>query len=184
MADFKKFIPVLLKFEGGFVDDPDDPGGATNRGITMGTFVRYAASLLGVEPTLSNLKKLTEDQASMIYEAVYWKGIHGDEIDDQDVANLICDFYVNAGFKAIRVLQRALNAKRPGNSKLVVDGLFGKKTLAALNACDSIVIYCTYRRARKDYYRNLVKQRPELKKFLKGWLNRVDSFPIKAHVNE
>lgn len=52
MASFDLFFPQLLRFEGGFVDDPSDPGGATNRGITLATFERYAPTLLGLQPTL------------------------------------------------------------------------------------------------------------------------------------
>ncbi len=59
MASFDLYLPQLLRFEGGFVDDPNDPGGATNRGITLATFQRCAQALLGQAPTLQNLRALT-----------------------------------------------------------------------------------------------------------------------------
>jgi lysozyme family protein len=57
MADFNAFFPTLLRFEGGFVDDPADPWGATNKGITLQTFDSYARRLPGIDPTLEALKQ-------------------------------------------------------------------------------------------------------------------------------
>jgi type VI secretion system secreted protein VgrG len=59
MASFDLFLPIVLKFEGGHVDDPDDPGGETNKGITMATFRLCSHELLGIAPTSDNLKALT-----------------------------------------------------------------------------------------------------------------------------
>src|SRR5215213_788482 len=61
MASLDLYLPQLLQFEGGFVDDPSDPGGATNRGITLATFQRYAQPLLGEQPTLDALRALTPE---------------------------------------------------------------------------------------------------------------------------
>jgi type VI secretion system secreted protein VgrG len=56
MAKFEIFLPLLLRFEGGFVQDPDDPGGTTNKGITFETFTQCAKRLLGTDATLSTLR--------------------------------------------------------------------------------------------------------------------------------
>jgi lysozyme family protein len=92
MASFDLFLPMLLKFEGGYVDDPDDPGGETNKGVTMAVFRGCSQSLLGVAPTSDNLKALTDAQAGIIYKALYWDKIQGDGINLQDLANIVCDF--------------------------------------------------------------------------------------------
>lgn len=176
MADFRLFFPMLLKYEGGFVNDPLDPGGATNKGITLGTFNQCAQRLLGIAPTLDALKALTDDQAGVIYKALYWDAIQGDQIALQPLANIVFDFQVNAGNRSAKLLQQVLNdlgTKPP----LVVDGAVGKGTLGALRAIDQKAAYARFKQGRIDYYRNLVERKPALQKFLKGWLNRVASFP-------
>jgi lysozyme family protein len=176
MANFEEFFPTLLNFEGGFVDDPADPGGATNKGITMGTFRMCAGQYLGIEPTLENLKALTDGQAAKIYKPLYWDKVYGDEIDLQDLADIVFDFQVNAGANASKLLQRVLN-DLGSTPPLAVDGDIGPATMAVLKAADQKAAYRLYKQGRIDYYRNLVAERPSLGKFLKGWLNRVNSFP-------
>ncbi|MGH8083083.1 MAG: glycosyl hydrolase 108 family protein, partial [Lysobacter sp.] len=105
MADFDSYFPQLLRFEGGYVDDPADPGGATNMGITLGTFQAHAQSLLGIAPTLDNLRALTVPQAGVLYKTLYWDTIYGDALSTQELAELIFDFKVNAGAHAITLLQ-------------------------------------------------------------------------------
>ena len=78
MASFQVFLPLLLRFEGGFVDDPADPGGATNKGITLQTFQAHARQLLAVAPTLENLKNLSDAQAGTLYKALYWDRARGE----------------------------------------------------------------------------------------------------------
>lgn len=176
MADFNAFFPTLLKHEGGFVNDPADPGGATNKGVTLGTFQQCAQRLLNLAPTLDNLKALTDAQAGTIYKALYWDKVRGDEITLQPLANIVFDFQVNAGANASKLLQRVLN-DLGATPPLAVDGAIGPGTMRALSAADAKAVYARYKQGRKDYYTNLVNQRPSLNKFLKGWLNRVDSFP-------
>jgi lysozyme family protein len=175
MAEFHRFAPILFKHEGGFVDDPIDPGGATHRGITMATFRASAKDLLGIEPTLDALKALTEMQAATIYKALYWDAIAGDAMPSQAIADIVCDFQVNAGSISARTLQRVLNVLG-AEPRLRVDGRIGKATLAALRAANPESVHVVFQNARRDYYRDLVQRRPQLIRFLKGWLRRVDSF--------
>jgi lysozyme family protein len=176
MAEFNIFLPVLLRFEGGFVDDPDDPGGATNKGITLRTFNGCAQRLLRIDPTLDNLKRLTDGQAGIIYKALYWDKIKADEFMLQELANIVCDFHVNAGTIAIKLLQRVLNAIG-ASPHLADDGAIGDATVQALQAADQKEVYRRYKQGRQGYYETLATQQPALRKFLKGWLNRVESFP-------
>lgn len=176
MANFDAFFPTLLKYEGGFVNDPVDPGGATNKGVTMETFRSCAKQYLDIEPTLENLKALTDAQAGKIYKPLYWDKIRGDDIESQDLASIVFDFQVNAGASASKLLQKVLNdlgAKPP----LAVDGAIGPGTMAALKSADPVEVYRRYKQGRIDYYEDLVAKRPALGKFLKGWLSRVNSFP-------
>jgi len=176
MASFDVFFPTLLKHEGGFVNDPADPGGATNKGITMGTFETSAQQYLGIAPTLDNLKALTDAQAAKIYKPLYWDKVRGDDIQLQQLANIVFDFQVNAGGTASKLLQRVLN-DLGAQPALAVDGEIGPGTMAALRAADQSAVYKRYKQGRIDYYQDLVAKRPALGKFLKGWLARVNSFP-------
>jgi len=176
MASFDVFFPTLLKHEGGFVSDPADPGGATNKGVTMGTFQSCAKKYLGLEPTLDNLRQLSDAQAAKIYKPLYWDEVRGDDIDLQELANIVFDFQVNAGGSASKLLQRVVN-ELGAQPPLEVDGDIGPGTMTALKGMDQNAVYRRYKQGRIEYYQDLVAKRPALGKFLKGWLIRVDSFP-------
>lgn len=174
MAQFHNFLPTLLRFEGGYVDDPYDPGGATNMGITLTTFKRYAKPLLGVPPELEHLRQMDSRQAGRIYKIEYWDRIYGDDIPFQPLADIMFDFYVNAGAHAVTCLYKVLNthgAAHPIHPVMTVE------TVTSLHAYDLTRVYTHYKEARRAYYIQLVHEHPALRRFLKGWLARVDAFP-------
>ncbi|MEG3788949.1 glycosyl hydrolase 108 family protein [Lysobacter sp. CCNWLW3] len=174
MANFDLYFPQLLRFEGGYVDDPNDPGGATNKGITLRTFQTYAERVLNLAPTLANLQALSDEQAGVLYRALYWDALRCDQIQLQCLAEDLFDFYVNAGVHAVFLIQRLLGAP------VAVDGVFGHDSLAALEAADQRTLYARYRQGRIDYYRLLAAQHPVLTRFLAGWLRRAQWFPVNA----
>lgn len=174
MADFNEYFPQLLTFEGGYVDDPADPGGATNKGITLATFQAHAQSLLGIAPTLDNLKALSNGQAAILYKTLYWDPLYCDAIGLQCLAEDLFDFQVNAGFHAVLLLQTLLGPP------LKADGRFGADTLAALQAADQATLYPAYRQGRIEYYQHLANEHPVLQRFLPGWLRRAQWFPEQA----
>jgi lysozyme family protein len=171
MASFDMFLPILLRFEGGYVDDPTDPGGETNKGITMWTFQHCSHELLGIDPTSGNLRALTDAQAGLIYKALYWNKIQGDSFASQDLANIVCDFMVNAGTHATKLLQQVMNNM---GAALVEDGTIGPAALQALAGFDQVQVYRQYKQGRISYYQALGQKYPQ---FVRGWLNRVNSFP-------
>jgi len=171
MASFDIFLPMLLKFEGGYVNDPEDPGGETNKGVTMAVFQNCAHELLGVDPTSDNLKAVTDAQAGIIYKALYWNKVQGDAIGLQDLANIVTDFFVNAGSHATKLLQTVMVQM---GQNVVVDGVIGPGSIAALNGLPQVEVYRQYKQGRIAYYQALGQRFP---KFLKGWLNRVNAFP-------
>ncbi len=173
MADFSIALPITLAFEGGYVNNPRDPGGETNMGITMRVFAVTAHPLLGIEPTSSNLKGLTTAQAGIIYRENYWKPIQGDNIQMQELANILFDFYVNSGTHASSLLQKVIN-DMGAKPALVVDGGMGQGTMAALGALAQEEVYKRYKQGRIAYYEGLGKTYPE---FLNGWLKRANAFP-------
>lgn len=173
MADFSQFLPIVLKNEGGWVDNPHDPGGATNKGITFQTFKMYA-SLVEAPPTLDSLRAMTDDQAGKIYKVEYWDNIFGDEIQDQNLANIFCDFHVNAGYHAVELFIKTLNSMGSNHSPT---SRLTRSVMDSLNVHDSSEVYMEYRSGRITYYRQLVQEHPMLRIFLKGWIARVNSFP-------
>lgn len=178
--DFINLIKKVLNFEGGFVNDPNDSGGATNRGITWNTWLDTARPILGIEPTLENLKNLTANDAEEIYKERYWNKIKADDIIDGDIRYLLFDFYVNAGKNAVVVLQNTINEF---NNNVIVDGSIGNQTINALNSINSIDLYNKYKQNRINYYVNLANRIPKNQKFLNGWKNRTNAFVNKTSEN-
>lgn len=163
MANFDLYAPSLKRWEGGFVNDPADPGGATNMGVTIGTFRTY----FGRNRTVQDLKNITPAQWRLIMKT-YWDRCKADDIRNQSVAEMLVDWHVNAGYNAIKKTQAAFGLK--------TDGIVGPKTLAALNGPDSELVFNRLKNARTSYYQRLVNENGSLRKFLRGWLNRVNYF--------
>lgn len=175
-AKFHKVSRIVLANEGGFVDDPDDAGGATNMGIAWRTWQSYAKSDLGVEPTLENLKRLTEEQAETIYRKRYWEPRGFCKIDNPRVALMVYDWTITSG-KAVREVQEVLSGQF--GKDVTVDNAMGGQTIDAINDVpDQEALLNAVADARKDYYRSLTFNRDGSRnsnqKFLKGWLARVD----------
>lgn len=172
MADFHKAIEITLKHEGGLVDHPNDPGGLTNMGITWMTFKLWA-SRIGLPKTREALKNLSKSNAMYIYKHGYWDKIDGNKINAQPVANIYFDAFVNSGNTAVIQMQRAVcNIGK----KISIDGIPGPQTLNGINATDAETLFYKYKAIREGFYRTLAARRPAMKVFLKGWLNRINSF--------
>lgn len=171
MAKFEIAIPHTLVWEGLYANHPNDPGGETMRGITdrldgeVDGMIDIDGDGVGDVP----VKDLTEEQAKTVYRRRFWDRMQGDKIESQLIANILFDGFVNCGFNGIRMMQRILNLKD--------DGIVGPKTLAAINGADELLLYTKYKLARIQYYQDLAERKPALKVFLRGWLNRISSFP-------
>jgi lysozyme family protein len=189
MGSFERALCLAFQFEGGFSDDPDDRGGATNMGITRGTLSR--AKVAGWVPKDATIQTLTREQAAEIYRRGYWDPIHGDDLPSP-VAEVVFDCAINHGVGgAGRLLQRALNAM--GHTiPLAVDGVIGPKTLAAVQKLveldrkhsdafpemgprfHTMMLARTIALYRAQYYVLIVESRSNQKKFFWGWIrNRV-----------
>lgn len=167
MADFNKYTPTLKKLEGGFVDNPVDKGGATNKGVTLKTFRQY----YGEDRTVEDLKNITEEQWQHIIKIGYWDKCKADEIDSQSVAEILVDWYVNSGVIAIKIVQCSFLLK--------ADGVVGNKTLATINNGQAIDVFRHIERLRRHYYIFLAMKNKSQERFLQGWLNRLDTFSFK-----
>ena len=168
MADVNKLAPFILKWEGGFVDDPLDLGGATNKGVTLSTWrqVGYDKTGDGIID-VQDLKLLTDKEViEKVLKPHYWDRWKGDKIKSQSVANILVDWVWASGAYGIRIPQRMLGVK--------VDGIVGSKTLAAVNARNSKDLFQELKQERHDYISRIVKSRPQNKRFEGGWRNRLN----------
>jgi len=151
MTKFERLIPIILRNEGGYINDPNDPGGETNYGISKR---RY--------PYL-DIPTLTRDEAIEIYQHDYWQD-EFEEIEDNNAALHIFDMCVNAGqYRAVRLAQKVAHCYE--------DGLMGPATVKAVN--NSVGFVDHYKHARIRFYQGL--NNPH---FLKGWINRVNNTKI------
>ena len=164
MDRFKKFLDYIFEVEGGYTNDENDRGGATNFGITHYDAKKY----LGYTGDMRDFKK---SDAEKIYEKVYYRGNHIDKIIDDRVALSIFDWAVNSGGKGIKKAQIVANKF---GANLVIDGIVGNKTLEAINAIDPEAFLKEYHEMQRTFYKNLAAKDPSQEGFLKGWLNRVE----------
>lgn len=159
-AKFRYAVEVVLNHEGGYVNDPADPGGETKYGISKRSY-----------PYL-DITSLTRKQAIEIYRSDWWERYGYNRIKSVDVAAKTFDLAVNMGPAAAhRCLQRALHAC--GQRHVTIDGQIGPQTISACNNVKpKAMLVAALRAEAAAYYRSLVASKPELKRFEKGWLNR------------
>lgn len=156
--------PLILQWEGGFVNDPLDRGGVTNKGITIGTFRRF----YGPDATVEQLRRITDDQWLHIFKTGYWNPWRADEIANQSVANIVVDWAWASGTKtSIKQVQRIVG--------VVVDGIVGPKSLAAINSCRQRELFDRIHAARLDFVDDIVRRNPSQSRFIRGWKNRINS---------
>lgn len=200
MAHFHKFYATLMKHEGGAVEHPNDPGGATKWGVTLQTWRRYGRDMDGDgDIDKDDLFATSQADCAPLYKREYWDPLGLDGLHNQSVAELVFDHGVNAGpSRAAHMLQYVLNYPE-FNCRLKVDGQIGPKTLAAANAVDQLHLHAYFKTLRRDFYNyramvlnNTNKHIPFFKgtlnlkpatsarTFINGWLNRVASFSFRA----
>lgn len=172
---FDPAVEVVLRHEGGWVNDPRDPGGETNFGISLHAIVRQlnlAPSELGLLDFRPGcMKQLTKDSAKLVYFKHYWVPHCYSALLDQRIATKVFDAAINMGpANAHRCLQRAINAL--GVIHVDEDGVLGPETLRAANASNQDALLLAMVESLGDYYRGLAAAKPELRCFLSNWLKR------------
>ena len=156
-ANFFKSLDIVLKHEGGFVDHPEDPGGATNKGITHKTYSDFLGRPL---EDVDELKNIPDEHVQLIYKQGYWDKVKGDELPS-GVDFCIFDWAVNSGpSRAAKALQKAVMAAQ--------DGAIGPKTLEAVKEYSAEDIIEAVTKEREAFYRSL----RTFNTFGKGWLRR------------
>ena len=155
---FEACLELVLRAEGGFVNHPSDPGGATNMGITLRTLSEFRDA----EVTEADVRNLTRGEAREIYRARYWTPMRCADLP-AGIDLMVFDFGVNAGpGRSLRLLQRCVG--------VAADGSVGPITLAAVRACRTGDLIARLAEGRLAYYRGL----GTFPTFGRGWTRRVD----------
>jgi lysozyme family protein len=164
--NFEPCLDVVLAEEGGFVDDPEDPGKATNLGVTQAVWQQWVGASRVV--TVADIRALTRADVTPLYQQVFWRGTHA-ELMPAGVDLAAFDWAVNSGVGgAMRAVQDALG--------IPSDGLVGPVTLQALSAKPPDVIINLICNVRLGF----LEKNPEWPKFGHGWTNRVASIRFEA----
>jgi lysozyme family protein len=183
MHSVESIAADIVRREGGFVNDPSDPGGATNHGVTIHTMRRLGLDLNGDGRTdEKDVRALTPEKAVEIYIRHYYAAPKINLLPEA-LQPSVFDMQVNAGANAVRLLQRLLS--RFGLA-VKDDGAIGPKTAAAVREAMARApehLVCAYGIERRNYYYRLGDQRPPLRKFAKrrdggkgGWIVRAEEF--------
>ena len=176
MADFKKYFPTLVQWEGAAYEDVEgDSGGPTKYGVILSEWVR-----LGYDKDADgdidkfDLMKINADDAIKIAKTHYWDAFKSDQIVNQSIAEFIVDTAYNCGVPfTIKMVQKCTG--------VTVDGIFGNGTLKSINDADQNALFEILKKARIQRYLDIVNKYPKNQKFLKGWMNRVNFFSFKIN---
>lgn len=156
MADFQVAVAKTLEYEGGLVDNPEDPGGLTNFGIALNEHP---------ELTAADIRALTAAGAAAMYHKQYWPDLY-DQIEDQALAATLFDFGVTSGqATAVKALQAVLVASHA--LAAAPDGVFGPRTLSSINLSAARALRVAFTAARLQFYASLGKPQ-----FLHSWFAR------------
>ena len=180
-ADFNRSITHVLEHEGGFVDDPDDPGGATNWGWSLRTLVKIGDTdgdgwLDGDldhdgDVDADDVRLMSLEGAIQLYRTQWWERYRYD-LYDYPVSSKLLDLAINMGHRqAAKILQRSTWAVR-GDQLLVDDGKLGNKSIHEIAGLDPASLRYAMRSEAAGFYRGLIAAKPVRRKYENGWLRR------------
>lgn len=156
-VDFETCLKFTLSMEGGWSDNPNDPGGATMEGITLDAF---RESQNDPDLTAGDLKDIPDEVVASIYQQNYWNVAACDDLHG-GVDLMVFDMTVNAGSNGAKILQAIVGTD--------IDGIIGPITITAANRINAVTLINALAVQQATFYRSL----PSFIYFGKGWLNRV-----------
>ena len=184
MDRIDEMIAGILAREGGFVNDPSDPGGATNHGVTIGTMRRLGLDMDGDgQVTVDDVRMLRVTDAARIFRTQYFEVPRLGLLPD-DLQPAVFDMYVNAGGRAVKLLQLVLVKL---GAELGVDGAVGPITASAAHRIAAEVgvqlLVDAYGVERRNWYYDLADRRPASRRYARrrdggkgGWIVRAEEF--------
>lgn len=185
MANIELLIPHIIKWEAGtagaglsneqlfakarargYANDKYDRGGSTMVGVTLATYTAYRRRRRISNTTVEDLKDMDYKTWRDVLKTMYWDKWKADEIKNQSMANLVVDWYWSSGVYGIKNPQQCLG--------VVSDGIVGAKTIYAINHCNQQQMFRRIWKRRRDFYYAIVTRDPLQRRFLKGWLRRLN----------
>jgi lysozyme family protein len=175
MADFNISYNITMAAEGGYANNPADPGGETFKGVSRKNNPNWSgwATIDAIKATNPpNLNAALNANAALLaeimsfYQVSYWNVNQTGSINDQQIANQVFDTSVNCGTgRGAQFLQEAAG--------VTADRIVGPATLAAVNGANSKTLYNAFIAIRKQYYLNLIAANPSLAQFQNSWFSRL-----------
>jgi lysozyme family protein len=164
--NFRIALAETLSHEGGYANHPNDPGGVTMRGVTIGTWAKWTRRGKS-SITVEEMRSLTMEDIMPLYHAWYWRAVRADELPG-GLDFVTFDIAVNSGAKrAVKMLQKAIN--KLGRIHIIVDGVIGPKTISAANKINVFDLIDEVGNTRLWFYFDLSTFRT----FGKGWMKRL-----------
>jgi lysozyme family protein len=156
---FLDIYKIVIEYEGGYVNHPNDPGGETYKGISRRAHPNWEGWKL-----IDQKKPVPENLVQEFYHENYWKRLRGDEMP-YPVGEYLFDFGVNAGItRAVIIVQRALN--------VTTDGVLGPVTMKAIQQQDPQKLMYELLRQRINYYTDITMRKSQFQVFFLGWIRR------------
>ena len=172
MANFREAFQLMIAHEGGYVNDPDDPGGETYKGVARKIHSKWDGWIMidrmkrmSGFPAILDKDPELQEAVEDFYEVQFWNRISGSLISEQAVASSIFDFGVNAGTGTSATLAQMV-VDSPA------DGVIGTDTIEKINAFNPEHFLAAFTVAKIARYVNIVKKRPTSRKYFYGWVIR------------
>lgn len=168
MANIKDLVSFISRWEGGYVNNPADSGGPTNRGVTLETWRKtgYDKNGDGNIDEADVMRITHEEMLNVVLKPHYWDNWQADLIQNQSIANLLVDWMWLSGPRTIGLVQEILGVKQ--------DGIVGNQTLHALNSNpDKRLLFDVIKTKRVSDIHAICKKYPKNQEFKRGWLDRV-----------